>query len=216
MADRLPQMLRSDARDNRDRAVQAARALFAEHGMGVTMREVARRAGVGPATLYRRFPTKEDLIDAAFAQEIRECREIVEEGCADPDPWRGLRSVIERITALNARNQGFVDTFLKARPDTHALVAHRAALVDMLRDLVRRARASGGLRADADIDDVVLVLNAGRALASGAPPARARAARRFAVLAVDALRARADQAALTEAPRRPGGGTIRRGGSDDH
>ena len=62
----LPQMLRADAEDNRERVLEAARELFAERGLDVPLREVARRAGVGPATLYRRFPTKQSLVDAAF------------------------------------------------------------------------------------------------------------------------------------------------------
>ena len=66
MTDRLPHTLRSDARDNRERILDAARAVFAAEGLNVPMREIARRAGVGPATLYRRFPTKEMLVTEAF------------------------------------------------------------------------------------------------------------------------------------------------------
>ncbi|CAM3337706.1 helix-turn-helix domain-containing protein [Kibdelosporangium persicum] len=66
VTDRLPHTLRSDARDNRDRILVAARTAFAADGIDVPMREIARRAGVGPATLYRRFPTKEALVTAAF------------------------------------------------------------------------------------------------------------------------------------------------------
>ena len=62
------------------------------------MREIARHAGVGPATLYRRFPTKRALIDEAFADEMRACRRIVVDGHAEPDPWHGFCSVIEGIT----------------------------------------------------------------------------------------------------------------------
>lgn len=74
MTDRLPHMLRADAQDNRDRVLEAARALFAERGIDVTMRQIARRADVGPATLYRRFPTKQILVDEAFEYELRSCR----------------------------------------------------------------------------------------------------------------------------------------------
>ena len=185
-----PHMLRADARDNRDRALQAARELFAERGVGVSMREVARRAGVGPATLYRRFPSKQELVDAAFAYELVTCRSIVEEGCADPDPWHGFCTVIERITDLNAQNRGFVDAFLSAHPEIEAFAAHRASLLRMLRDLAARARASGGLRADFELDDLVLVLVAGRGLSAVAAARRRRAARRFAALSIDAFRAR--------------------------
>lgn len=182
-------MLRTDAQDNRDRILEVARALFAEKGIGITMREVARRAEVGPATLYRRFPAKQALIDAAFADEMRSCRQIVEDGCADPDPWRGFCSVIERITVLNARNQGFVDAFMSANPEADGFAAHRAALLSMLADLAGRARKAGRLRRDFVLDDLVLVLLTGRGLAAVPPARREASARRFATLVVDAFRA---------------------------
>ena len=86
MVDHLPQTLRSDALDNRERILDAARAVFAAEGLDVPMREIARRAGVGPATLYRRFPTKQALAAEAFTDQMHACHAIVEEGLADPDP----------------------------------------------------------------------------------------------------------------------------------
>lgn len=201
MSDQLPHMLRSDARDNRDRLLHVARELFSERGMNVTMREVARRAKVGAATLYRRFPTKQMLVDAAFADEMRECRRIVDDGCADPDPWRGFCSVIDRISVLNSRNQGFVDAFMSANPQLHALAVHRASLLRSLAQLADRAKAAGELRHDFVIDDLVLVLLAGRGLSSTPPSVREAAARRFAALAIDAFR---QSGANSRLPRSPG------------
>lgn len=182
-------MLRADAQDNRDRVLEAARRLFAERGIDVTMREVARHAGVGPATLYRRFPTKQILVDEAFAVELRACRGIVIDGCADPDPWRGFCTVIESISVLNGRNHGFVEAFLSASPSDQSFTVHRTALLQMLSDLAARAQASGGLRPDFVIDDLVLVLLTGRALSTTPVDGRTAAARRFAALAIDAFRA---------------------------
>jgi AcrR family transcriptional regulator len=90
VTDRLPHTLRSDARDNRELILAAARAVLAAEGLNVPMREIARRAGVGPATLYRRFPTKEMLVTAAFTDEMRACHDIV--GKAWPTPIRGTGS----------------------------------------------------------------------------------------------------------------------------
>jgi len=182
-------MLRADAQDNRDRVLEAARRLFAERGIDVTMREVARHAGVGPATLYRRFPTKQILVDEAFAEELRACRGIVIDGCADPDPWRGFCTVIESISVLNGRNHGFVEAFLSASPSDQSFTVHRTALLQMLADLAARAQATGGLRPDFVIDDLVLVLLTGRALATTPVDGRTAAARRFAALAIDAFHA---------------------------
>jgi AcrR family transcriptional regulator len=184
----LSQNLRADAQENRDRVLAAARELFAERGLDVGMREVARRAGVGPATLYRRFPTRQALVDEAFAVELEVCRQIVLEGTADPDPWNGFVMVVERLTVLNAQNRGFVDAFMATdRPGT-AIVEHRRSLVEHLALLAQRARAQGRLRQDFVIQDLVLVLLAGRALATIVAADRDAAARRFAVLAVDAFR----------------------------
>lgn len=188
MSERLTHMLRSDARDNREKVLEAARFLFSEHGLDVPMREVARHAEVGPATLYRRFPTKQALIDEAFADELTSCRRIVEDGCADPDPWRGLCSVIERLSVLNVRNQGFVDAFMSANPAAVMFSHHRAALLELLAELAERAQRDGRLRHDFTIDDLVLVLLAGRGLSSTLPATREAAARRFAALAIDAFR----------------------------
>jgi AcrR family transcriptional regulator len=201
MGERLPHRLRADAQDNRDRVLESARGLFAERGLDVTMREIARRAGVGPATLYRRFPTKQSLVEEAFADELRACRSIVENGCADPDPWRGFCSVIDEISVLNARNQGFVDAFTTAHPDAGAFVGHRAALLRQLAELTRRAQLAGGLRPDFVLDDLVLVLVAGRGLRSVSHAGREAAARRFASLAIDAFRSSDTHRIRPQAPR---------------
>ncbi|MFI6424292.1 TetR/AcrR family transcriptional regulator [Promicromonospora sp. NPDC050880] len=189
MAETVPHKLRSDAQDNRDRILAAARSLYAEHGLEVTMRQVARRAGVGPATLYRRFPARQVLLEAVFADELRACRSIVAEGSADPDPWRGLTSVVERISVLNVGNQGFVDAFMGEYPRADAFTEHRTEMLTMLGGLARRAQASGQLRADFVLDDLVLVLLAGRGLAATPSARTVVAARRFAALAVEAFRA---------------------------
>ncbi|ROQ40703.1 TetR family transcriptional regulator [Frondihabitans sp. PhB188] len=191
MTDGLPHLLRSDAQSNRDRVLAAARELFATEGLGVPMREISRRAGVGPATLYRRFPTKPDLVAAAFADELSACRAIVEDGAADPAPWRGLQSVIVELTELNARNHGFVEAFTSQYPDAADFTTHRRELLHLLTSLVRRAQESGELRADFVMNDLMLVLLAGRGLAALPPSRRDAAARRFADLAIDALRASA-------------------------
>ncbi|MFJ3386015.1 MULTISPECIES: TetR/AcrR family transcriptional regulator [unclassified Curtobacterium] len=188
MPDPLPH-LRADAHDNRERVLESARELFAESGLGVPMRAVARRAGVGPATLYRRFPTKQDLVGAAFEAELRECREIVERGAADPDPWRGFRSVVIGASELNARNHAFVEAFTSEFPDALDFAGHRGELLRILAGLAQRAKAAGALRPDFSLDDLVIVLLAGRGVSRVPVATRLAAARRFAEIATDGLRA---------------------------
>ena len=123
--DRLPHNLRSDALDNRERILDAARAAFAAEGMNVPMREIARRAGVGPATLYRHFPTKQLLATEAFTDQLCACRAIIDEGLADPDPWHGFCLVIEKVCELHARNRGFAAAFRSAFPNAMDVTAGR-------------------------------------------------------------------------------------------
>lgn len=201
MTGTLPHVLRSDAQDNRHRVLEAARGLFAEAGFGVTMRQIARRAGVGPATLYRRFPTKQDLVLEAFADELGACSAIVREATADPDPWRGLCSVIERVTVLNARNQGFTDAFMAEYPNAIDFAAHRAALTGEIAEISRRAIATGDLRADFVLDDFMLVLLAGRGLTTIPARDRVAAARRFSSLMIEGLRAGDANYPLPKSPR---------------
>ena len=184
-----PTRLRADAQENRDRILAAARTLLAERGADVGMRDIARRAHVGPATLYRRFPTKQAVLDEVVGEELRACREIVVEGCADPDPWHGFTSVVERLTARNARTRASVDALTAASAADGTLAEHRRELLRMVSRLADRARRAGRLRADFRVDDLVLVLLAGRGLAAVGPQDRDAAARRFARLAIDAFRA---------------------------
>jgi AcrR family transcriptional regulator len=201
MTGTLPHVLRSDAQDNRDRVLEAARELFAESGLGVTMRQIARRAGVGPATLYRRFPAKQELVLEAFMDEFRACSAIVREAAADPDPWRGFCGVIERAAVLSARNQGFTDAFISAYPNAIDLRAHRGEMVREIDAISRRAIAVGKLRADFTLDDLMLVLLAGRGLTTLPAAVRAGAARRFAALTIEGLRAADGNRPLPSAPR---------------
>jgi AcrR family transcriptional regulator len=182
-------MLRSDAEDNRSRVLAAARGLFAERGLEVPMRAIARSAGVGPATLYRRFPTKQELIDAAFADELSACRSIVAEACADVDAWRGFCSVVTGIGELNARNRGFIEAFMSTFPDAVDIAVHRAGMLHSLAGLCRRAQESGVLRADFMLDDLVIVLLAGRGVTAATEERRVIAARRFAAVVIDGFRA---------------------------
>jgi AcrR family transcriptional regulator len=181
--------LRADAMDNRERILTAARTLFSERGLDVGMREIARQAGVGPATLYRRFPTKQAVIDEAFALELRACRQIVVDGYDDPDPWRGFTSAVRRLLVLNVQNKGFVDAYSSTTRATGPFAEHRRELLHLLARLAQRAQQAGALRQDFAINDLVLVLLAGRGLSAARTGVRQTAADRFADLAIDAFQA---------------------------
>jgi len=183
----VPHTLRADARDNRERILDAARAVFAAEGLNAPMREIARRAGVSPATVYRRFPTKTDLAHAVYLDQSRTCQAIVDEGLADPDPWHGFRRMIEQVFDLHARDRGFPAAFASAYPNAMDFAADRNASLRAVAELARRAQASGELRSDFTVNDLVLVMVAHRGLRAGSTDARLAASRRFATLAIQAF-----------------------------
>jgi len=201
VTDRLPHTLRSDALDNRARILDAARALFSVDGLDVPMREVARRAGVAPATLYRHFPTKRMLVADAFADQLHACRAIVDEGCADPDPWRGLCLVIEKICELHARDRGFTEAFLSTYPGGTDAVAGRAYTVKAIAGLAQRAKEAGHLRSDFILDDLILILMANKGIHATSTAGQVKASRRFAGLVIRAFEACPQHAPLPPAAR---------------
>lgn len=187
--------------DNRERILEAARALFSADGLDVPMREVARRAGVGPATLYRHFPTKRMLVAEVFADQLHACRAIVDEGCADPDPWRGLCLVIEKICELHARDRGFTEAFLSAYPGVKDVAAGREYTVRAVAELARRAKEAGHLRSDFVLDDLILVLMANKGIQATSTATRVKASRRFSALVIQAFEARPRHTPLPPAAR---------------
>jgi AcrR family transcriptional regulator len=182
--------LRADARENRARVLAVARELFAERGLEVPMAAIARRAGVGVATLYRRFPTKEALVMEAFTEQFAVCRATIEEALADPDPWRGFRAVIEKVCLLQATDRGFTAAFVSSFPDLHSEV--REQTWHSFAALVQRAKDSGQLRADFSPHDLTLVLLANSGL-SGVPVEMAVAAsQRLVAYLLESFRAGTD------------------------
>ncbi|WP_346052119.1 helix-turn-helix domain-containing protein [Amycolatopsis dongchuanensis] len=184
MTDRLPHGPRSDARDNRGLIVDAARATFLAVGLDVPIREVARRAQVAPATVYRHFPTKEVLAAKVFTEQTRVWRSIVDAGLADPDPWRGFCRTIERLCARQALDREFTTAFKSTYPRAVDFAAMRARSLTSAAGLIRRAKDTGRLRPDVVVDDVVLVLTAVNGLHASTVAGRVAAARRFAALVI--------------------------------
>jgi AcrR family transcriptional regulator len=149
--------LRADAERNRQRLLVAAKELFATRGLDVTLDEIARHAGVGTGTAYRRFANKEDLIDALMVDRIGELSAIARECLEEPDPWVGLTSYFERALALMASDRGLKEV-LFSEGRGHDRVAHaRRAIGPVVAKLVRRAVEAGAVRSDLSTTDVPII-----------------------------------------------------------
>jgi AcrR family transcriptional regulator len=197
---RLPRNLRSDARDNRVRILDATRSAFVTSGLDVPIREIARRAGVGPATVYRHFPTKEVLVAEAFTGRMLAWRAIMDEGLADPDPWHGFCVTVEKLCVLQARDHGFITAFKAAFPRALDFAANRSSSLTSAAELIRRAKDTGHLRSDAVLEDVILMITANAGIHASTPAAGIAASRRFAALMIQAFQASPARSPLPPVP----------------
>jgi AcrR family transcriptional regulator len=144
--------LRADAARNVERILRAARDVYGEFGADAPIEAVARRAGVGERTLYRRFPTKADLVRAALDQSIAEdLTPVIETARRADDALRGLAQLVEAAISLAAREHNL----LTAAHRAGALTADISdSLNDALHELVRRGQQAGLVRADLVADDL--------------------------------------------------------------
>jgi AcrR family transcriptional regulator len=173
--------LRSDARDNRQRILTEARAVFAADGIDVPLRAIARRAGVGVATLYRHFPSKDALVDAAFAAEMVRCSAVIAEGLDDPDPRTGFTTVLERLMTIHALDRGLARAFT-SQLEVEDLAAERDRSLRLLAQLLQSAQTAGAVRPDVSLADVTLALMANEGVRAASPARRVQASRRLAAL----------------------------------
>ncbi|MYW01763.1 TetR/AcrR family transcriptional regulator [Streptomyces sp. SID3343] len=187
-ADTNPAALRADARRNRELILDAAREVFAARGVDAPISAVARRAGVGVATLYRRFPTRAALTTAAFDEQLTLCAAAFDEALADPDPGHGLYVLLEKVCATQVTDRGFASVFMDRFPDTLGHDRERHCAEERLAHLVRRAREAGQLRDDFDPADITLLLLANNGLAGQPPEAALAASRRLLAYLFQAFR----------------------------
>ena len=161
--------LRSDAEANRQRILAAAGEVFAEQGVEASLAEVARRAGVGEATLFRRFPTRDELLAEVFAEKMARYADALEASLTRDDPWQGFRDFVEEAVRMQARDLGFNRVMLLSFPGAHRFEEERQRVNQGFLELVRRAREAGRLRSDFAPQDLGLLLmaNAGLTVAAG-------------------------------------------------
>lgn len=159
--------MRADAARNRARLVSAAREVFAEHGLGVSMRQIALHAGVSEPTLRRRFPCREELVAEAFQDQIAVYADEAERALTDPDPWAGFVGFVRRLAQMQLADRGFTEVLTMTFPAAMRAEDQRRRAYAALTALIRRAQERGSLRADFSPEDLVLVLMAHAGVVAG-------------------------------------------------
>ncbi|MFI6390090.1 TetR/AcrR family transcriptional regulator [Nonomuraea sp. NPDC050540] len=150
---------RTDAERNRARVLAVARSLFAEFGDQVQMAEVARVAEVGIGTVYRHFPTRKALVEAAAQHRFAEILAFAETRClAAPDPADGLAFLLGHIGEVLARDQGLSGAIESAMGSAEPSGDSRIALEGLAATLIERGQAAGSVREDATVHDVYMIV----------------------------------------------------------
>jgi AcrR family transcriptional regulator len=195
--------LRADAARNRAAIVAVARDVFAEHGLEAPLEAIAARAGVGIATLYRRFPTREKLVAAALVEKVAEYAEAARQALATPDPWDGFAGFVERICELQAGDRGLSDLLSMTLSADEQVEELRRTANELLITVIDRAKAAGTLREDFVGEDLVLLLIATSAVMHVTRADAPEAWRRFVALALDSFSSLGSPSQPESTPPRP-------------
>ncbi|VVJ20930.1 Transcriptional regulator [Amycolatopsis camponoti] len=155
--------LRADARRNREALVAAAREVFGAKGVDAPLDEIARRAEVAIGTLYNRFPTRADLVEAAFLPTLEEARAAAEEALALDDPWDGFVLFLERSVLMQVSDRGFTQVCTRAFDRTSGLEKAKQANASRIGRIISRAQEAGALRPDFRGEDLAIVFAAATA-----------------------------------------------------
>jgi AcrR family transcriptional regulator len=148
--------LRVDARRNREAVFAAAKELFADQGLDAQMPDVARAANVGVGTVYRHFPTKDDLIAAMAAERFERFAEKARESLEMDDAWEGIAEFIRFAAQVQADDRGICDVMAERR-ELMGQAAQAAGLPELSEKLVKRAQRAGQLRRDLQWEDIPMI-----------------------------------------------------------
>lgn len=197
MSDRTPtavaaRPLRKDAERNRQRILASARVLFAEGGVDVGLDDIARHAGVGVGTVYRRFPDRDALIDELLDDKIAAIERVAAEALEVEDPWKGLVQFLERSQAMQAEDRGLKEALLVPTCGKERLAEARSRIEPLLGELIERAQESGDLRPDFRFEDFALLVEMIGAVSDATHAASPEVWRRYLRIVIDGLATRRD------------------------
>lgn len=149
--------LRADAERNRARLLAAAGELFAARGLGVGLEEIARHAGVGVGTAYRRFRDKEALIEALFEDRIAGIEALAHDALLREDPWEGLVAFMDGAVRMQVADRGLKEALFGSEAAAAPMEGARRRITPLVEEIVRRAQAAGRLRPDVGVTDLPLL-----------------------------------------------------------
>jgi AcrR family transcriptional regulator len=152
-----PRAQRIDARRNRERIVKSARTCMACQGLDAQVEEIAREAGVGIGTVYRHFPTKDDLVEALATERFERLREIALEAWEDDDAWGSFERFIREAARIQTDDRALSEV-LVSRPETMMRAADSVGMLELTDRLLKRAQKAGVVRKDADARDIPMVM----------------------------------------------------------
>jgi AcrR family transcriptional regulator len=152
----MPRVMRADARRNREAVMAAAKRLFADQGLDAQMPDIAKAAKVGVGTVYRHFPTKDDLIAGLAAERFERLAEKAGEALDADDPWDSFCDFIRFAAQIQADDRGLCEV-MGSRPEVMDASARAVGLDKLSDQLVKRAQRSGDLRKDVVWEDVPMI-----------------------------------------------------------
>lgn len=180
---------RRDARERRERLIAAAQREFAARGVDASLEKIARDAGVAIGTLYRHFPTRLDLLTAAFKPRLREFLDEATEALGTDDPWKGFVDYLENLFAVQAGDRGFNDFLSRRFPESADTEHIHDRMCQQIEDVLTRAQEAGKVRRDITRADIVnLIWTNGRIIDATSTTAPS-VWRRHLYLMLDAYRA---------------------------
>jgi AcrR family transcriptional regulator len=183
--------LRADARRNREKILAAAADVFAERGLDAPLEEIARRAQVSIGTLYNRFPSREELVDAVFSDRLNAYVEAGKQALSDDDAWRAFAGFLARICELQATDRGLNDLLSRQLPNTPGIDELERCGHEQAFELIRRAQSSGALRADFRPEDLPFIVWANAQIIEATRESSPNAWRRHLNFLLDGLRSEA-------------------------
>lgn len=149
--------LRRDAELNRRRILESAKAVFGQRGLEATLDDIAHHAGLGVGTVYRRFPSKEHLVEAMFVERLEEIGTLAQAALAADDPWQAFVDFTWKTVELHSHDRGLREVMLSNAFGHEHVAEAKARMVPLITRLVERAQEAGSLRADVVPTDFPLI-----------------------------------------------------------